>query len=278
MSPMDADQRKHLNSKKRQAVLERMNYYRKNGVHHLQSKTDCCQGKCGLASGDRVSTVYDNDVKINAALAALSDFAGMNATDFHIDKFKVKASVPYTNAAHHLVSCDVFTAGDKGRIFDDDELAIMRALKYDVNWGKNVILLPGYSDGVEVQQLIRRLKIKNWKGMPDAQKDPLKAKAYLAARQRVSKAANLHRLPCHWDYHPSYIVYVKQDIKRYKSNLQAEMKEVCETWNPPEALPDKLAGFENDYWKWIVNFGASLAIGKAKSLADITPIKRGKGK
>jgi hypothetical protein len=263
-------QRKHLRNK-RKATLTRKDYYRSEGCTFLK----------GGGEG-RKAAVYNDDARIQDGLKFNKMTATHQPSDFYFEKYRSsRASVPYFNIAHHLISCTVF---DQGGVFSDDELTILRAVKYDVNRGRNVIFLPGYSDGVEVQLMIAAKKIRNWDLLK--QKSPKKAQdlkdaAYADAEERARKFANLHKLPCHWDYHEPYIDYVNGDMRSFKSLLCAAVVKDCDDWNPPDSILSELKNREDDYWKWVVGFGKRMKLGEAKSIGDITKppnMPRGKGK
>jgi len=227
----------------------------------------------------RTKPVYDS-VKVIQEGLKFNDMDGSyTPPDFFFSEFKVKpAKVPYSNAAHHLLSCDVFTEKPKERIFTDDELAILWAVDYDVNDGENVIFLPGYNDGGEVQALIRRsgLTFAQWRALPEGEKRRRGNAAKRRARARTHRYANLHRLPCHYDYHPTYIKKVKVDMKRLQSRLRRP-KKPCKTWKPPASIFKFLIDRQHAYWRWIVGFGRRQPLGKPKSINDITgtPPKKG---
>jgi hypothetical protein len=223
--------------------------------------------------------VYDNAKTIQAGLD-FNDLDRYVPADFFFDKFKNKpASVPYSNAAHHLLSCDAFTDKKNERIFDDDELAILWAVGYDVNHGENVIFLPGYNDGGEVLALARRagLTPDQWGKLPKGEKKRRADGAKRRARARTHKYANLHRLPCHYDYHKPYIKKVKTDMKRLQPRLRRQIGKICKTWKPPKSIMQFLTDREHVYWRWVVNFGKS-SPWEPKSIGEITGMLPKKGK
>lgn len=236
------------------ATLWRTDKYRPNGVDYL-----------GGAGKARAAGVYDNRPIILAGLK----FNGMDQThkpdDFYFSKFKKKpASVPYQNAGHHLVSCDVFNI--KGGIFSEDEIIILAAVDYDVNRGENQIFLPGFNDGGEIRALMKAKA--NWNSLSAKQQKASRASKRGGAKSRVHRAANIHRLPCHYDFHPPYIEKVTNDMKNMKQYVRSKIKN-CENWKPPKTIIKKLGEYERRYWDWIVGFGRRQPLGAPKSLTNI---------
>jgi len=236
------------------ATLWRTDKYRANGVDYL-----------GGAGKARAAGVYDNRPIIVAGL----QFNGMDQThrpdDFYFSNFKKKpASVPYQNAGHHLLSCDVFNIS--GGIFDPDELIILAAVDYDVNRGENQIFLPGFNDGGEIRALMKAKA--NWQSLSAKQQKSSRASKRGGAKKRVHRSANIHRLPCHYDFHAPYIKKVTNDMKQMKQYVRSKIKN-CEDWTPPKTIVQELTRTEQRFWNWIVAFGRAQPLGAPKSLADI---------
>ncbi len=159
---------------------------------------------------------------------------------------------------HHLLPCETFQ--DK-KLFSEDQLSILRAVDYDINEGRNIIFLPGYADGLEI--LHGDLK---WKTLSVKVQEGHRRQWQSEARQ----SANLHKLPCHWDFHKSSTRLVKADTDELRNELKAQSKKFCKDWEPPASIPRKLRKLEDDYWDHVVKFGESRPLGKAASIDTLT--------
>ncbi|MBJ6761550.1 AHH domain-containing protein [Myxococcaceae bacterium JPH2] len=220
-----------LNQHKIQAVLDRANDYRKNGIDIIG------------ANDGKTNPVYNNDSKIkkylNQKMAEARSEGKRNlpkttiagaqygddthAAGYHFNHFAAdNGGTPYPNEGHHMLPCELFLqreeSGDpeKGGLFGEIERQILLRVKYDVNNGNNVIFLPA-----------------------------------------ALNLCGVHQLPYHAGSHPGYSSKVRADLKRIDAMLKDQAKKLCETWNPPDSIPDQLMKLENKYWNWIVLFGES---------------------
>lgn len=246
------DSNRHLLVKKRKATLTRApsKTYRQAGLTFL------------AGDGARRTRVYDNDAKIIAGLEFIGRSPkrkGMTrkqqAEGYHLDQFAAdNFFTPYKNMGHHLLPCESF---QDPKLFPEDPLSILRAVDYDINEGRNIIFLPGYSDGLEI--LFEKLK---WKTLgPETQE-----KHRRGWKTEARRFANLHKLPCHWDFHKGYTSLVKEDMDDLRNTLKAQVKKFCKDWDPPASIPRQLRKIEDDYWEHVVKFGESRPLGKAASI------------
>ncbi|MFY2562073.1 AHH domain-containing protein [Corallococcus terminator] len=243
---------RHLLVKKQKATLTRApsKKYRQEGLTFL------------TGNGARRTRVYDNDAKIIAGLEFIGRSPiskGMTrkqqAAGYHLDQFAADNFFkPYKNMGHHLVPCECF---QDPKLFPEDPLSILRAVDYDVNEGRNIIFLPGYSDGFE----ILRSEL-NWSTLGSRTQENHRQKW----KRESLRSANLHKLPCHWDFHKKYTGLVKLDMNTLRNRLKAQVKKFCKDWNPPASIPKQLRKLEDDYWEYVVKFGESRPLGKAASI------------
>lgn len=259
-----------LNSMPIIAVLGRnSNTYRDNGRSELK------------ANAGRRARVYDNDAKILEYLK-LYDVAPRDkgvpkhslahAARYHFEHF-ITGQRPYSNIAHHLLPCEVFIPNE---VFTDEESEILKRVDYDVNNGKNIIFLPGFSHAVEVYLLKRgnRTGSEVWKSLGDGARQRHKD----AWQKQSLRYCNVHRLPCHYDFHHDYTDKVKADCARLKQLLRSQLGEVCVNWRPPESIPRTLFKLQDMYWGYVVRFGERRPLGAGASINALIRIKPPKDK
>lgn len=259
-----------LNSMPVIAVLGRNpNTYRDNGRTELK------------ANAGRRQRVYDNDATILEYLKlydvdprdkGVPKHSPGHAALYHFEYF-VSGQKPYSNVAHHLLPCDVFTPGE---VFTDEELEILKRVDYDVNNGKNIIFLPGFSHVVAVYLLKRGNTSGSevWQGLGDDARRQHKD----AWQKQALRYCNVHRLPCHYDFHHDYTDQVKADCEKLVTLVRSQLGKVCEDWKPPEAIPEELFRLQNRYWEYVVAFGESRPLGDGASINALIKIKPRKGR
>lgn len=233
------------------------------------------------ANAGRRERVYDNDVKIIEYLAfyhvdprdkGVPKHSPAHAALYHFEHF-ITGQKPYSNIAHHLLPCDVFTPGE---VFTEEELEILKRVPYDVNNGKNIIFLPGFSQAVEVMRLGHGSKSGSevWKELGDDTR-----RQHAASWQKLAlRYCNVHRLPCHFDFHPDYIGQVKKDCTRLKRLVRGQLGKACENWKPPESIPRTLYKLQDEYWEYVVAFGENRPLGAGASINTLIKLKPRKGR
>lgn len=259
-----------LNSMPVIAVLGRNpNTYRDNGRNELK------------ANAGRRQRVYDNDAKIIEYLEfydvaprdkRVARHSPAHAALYHFEHF-ITGQRPYSNIAHHLLPCEVFTPDE---VFTEEELEILRRVPYDVNNGKNIIFLPGFSHAVEVYLLRRgnRTGSEVWKGLGEG----ARRQHQEAWQQQALRHCNVHRLPCHYDFHQDYTDKVKKDCAEVKRLVRSQLGKVCEGWKPPESIPRTLQRLQDVYWDYVVRFGESRPLGAGANINALIKIKPPTGK
>ncbi|NMO17516.1 hypothetical protein HPC49_27260 [Pyxidicoccus fallax] len=264
------------------AILERNSKYADNGRSEISG------------NGGKRSQVYDNDAKIAKSLNALgirpqhgagyTQGSTQHCAAYHFDKF-VNALKPYYNVAHHILPCEVFKAREPGKksrgAFTDEQLEILKRTTYDVNNGKNIIFLPGFSVGLIVQWGVKAQKEKdpgfNW----DAVKETDARAGWVEkwsenARKKLERYGAVHQLPCHIDFHEDYILQVRGDMDAISKELKRQAESLCEDWKPPENIPPTLIGTQDEYWKYIVNWGEKNPLGNINAMEKLADAAMGK--
>ncbi|QSQ22276.1 AHH domain-containing protein [Pyxidicoccus parkwayensis] len=265
-----ADEGSHiLSSMPIRARLGRSADYRDNGRAEL------------AANAGKRARVYDNDAKILEYLQhydvsprsrGVPKHGPAHAALYHFACFTT-GQEPYSNIAHHLVPCEVFIPEE---VFTEDELEIVKRVPYDVNNGKNIIFLPGFSQAVEVY-LLKRGGIPGsevWKGLSAEAQHQNKE----AWKQRALRYCNVHRLPCHYDFHRDYTAQVKNDCARLKRLVRSQLGKVCASWKPPESIPRELFRLQDEFWEHVVTFGESRPLGFGANINELIKVKPSKGK
>ncbi|MBZ4417959.1 AHH domain-containing protein [Myxococcus sp. RHSTA-1-4] len=265
-----ADDSHILNSMPVIAVLGRNpNTYLDNGRAELK------------ANAGRRQRVYDNDAKILEYLKfydvaprdkGVPKHSPAHAALYHFDYF-INGLRPYSNIGHHLLPCEVFIPGE---VFTDEELEILKRVLYDVNNGKNIIFLPGFSHVVAVYLLKRgnRSGFEVWKGLGEDARRQHKE----AWQNQALRYCNVHRLPCHYDFHQDYTAQVKTDCADVKRLVRGQLGKICEGWKPPESIPRTLFKLQDVYWGYVVRFGESRPLDAGASINALIKIKPPKGK
>lgn len=251
------------------ARLGRSTDYRDNGRAEL------------AANADKRMRVYDNDAKIieylqhydvSPRVRSFPKHGPAHAALYHFGCFTT-GQEPYSNIAHHLVPCEVFIPEE---VFTDDELEILKRVPYDVNNGKNIIFLPGFSQAVEVY-LLKRGGVPGsemWDGLGDEAKQRHRE----AWKQRSLRYCNVHRLPCHYDFHKDYTALVKKRCTRLKRLVRGQLGKVCASWRPPESIPQELFRLQDEYWEHVVTFGERRPLGAGANINELVEVKPSKDK
>jgi hypothetical protein len=254
-------------------------------LHRYPSKEYRTKG-LDFLQGDRGRTghVYDNDDKIVEGLefngvAATKTTRREQAAGYHLDRFRAdNYHRPYKNMGHHLVPCETFKEGSATSpgVFSAQQLEVLRRIEFDVNEGRNIIFLPGFADGLEIQEEVAAQGV-NWRSLSEQAQERHRANWRRAAR----RGANLHQLPCHWDFHSKYSKLVFTDCANLRSTLKKPVDKMCKEWKPPRSIRSKLTKLENDYWSWVVRFGEKMPRGNAETvdrLVKIAPPRKGLGR
>ncbi|HYO56130.1 AHH domain-containing protein [Archangium sp.] len=242
-------------------------------------------------SSDRgkLSSVYNNDAKIKRGLeagnvmprngASYKQFDKGHLEAYYFDKF-TGFRVPYPNAAHHLLPCETFKPynekSNPAGAFTEDQLEILRRVNYNVNNGKNIIFLPGFSSGVVVRwaafQERKNNKAFGWEKLTEAERSEKTKKWVAVALEKVRRFWCVHMLPCHVDFHDDYTLKVRDDMKGIRNELKSQLENLCEDWQPPASIPTSLMELQDDYWGYVVRFGESRVLGQPSHLNELEKI------
>ncbi|MFE8599040.1 AHH domain-containing protein [Archangium violaceum] len=171
---------------------------------------------------------------------------------------------PYYNVGHHILPCEVFKPREKGKktggAFTDEQHEILKRTTYNVNNGKNIIFLPGFSTGLITQWGIKKQQEKNplfdWKSIKDTEEGKSWMEEWSeSAQKKLDRYGAVHQLPCHIDFHSDYTLKVCTDMDKVAKELKHQADNLCEDWKPPESIPQTIIDIQNDYWNYIVRWG-----------------------
>ncbi|MFY0566311.1 AHH domain-containing protein [Archangium lansingense] len=210
------------------AELERNSKYRSNGHSYI------------LATPGR-SSVYLNALGITDYLSKhntqpsrklpwVAPGSVQHASRYFIDAVNFSnGKLPYKNEAHHLLPCGFF---DPGVFFNDDQIAIIRALDYKINHGSNIAFLP-----------IRNKRCKVHKGQEE-----------FYYRDGEIHGLPVHRTARHHDSYTNLLTTLGTSIKTRIEQI-IDQNRPCEDWEPPNDIVQELKDFQDLCWEEVTTMG-----------------------